>query len=264
MSQLTQIIAASRRRGGFNPFTLSPALWLDATDATTLYNATTGGSLVAADGEILRWEDKSGNARHATQGGAGLRPIRKTAIVNGLDVARFDGSNDYMSTVAFSGNETWWRTVVFKSLNDAQYDVVIGWGENYDTPRPGADYIAVNAAKIEVSQNGAITTSKLSQKVSTTAVVAISTGFNIVTQICNGTNAGHSVRVNGAVQATTNLFANDPGTFSKVSTSYGIGAFRLGASPGNCEIAEILHIPGSATGVTDLEAHLANKYGIAI
>lgn len=72
-------------------------LHLDASDASTLYDATTGGSLVAADGSVARWEDKSGNGRHATQGTAGNRPARKTAIQNGLDVLRFDGTDDFLS-----------------------------------------------------------------------------------------------------------------------------------------------------------------------
>jgi hypothetical protein len=75
-------------------------LWLDASDASTLYDATTGGSLVAADGGVARWEDKSGNARHMTQGTSGSRPARKTAIQGGLDVLRFDGSNDFMSVAS--------------------------------------------------------------------------------------------------------------------------------------------------------------------
>ena len=72
-------------------------LWLDASDASTLYDATSGGSLVAADGGVARWEDKSGNARHATQGTSGSRPLRKTAVQGGRDVLRFDGSNDSLS-----------------------------------------------------------------------------------------------------------------------------------------------------------------------
>jgi hypothetical protein len=72
-------------------------LWLDASDASTLYDATTGGSLVAADGGVARWEDKSGNGRHATQATSGSRPARKTAIQNSLAVLRFDGSDDRMS-----------------------------------------------------------------------------------------------------------------------------------------------------------------------
>lgn len=73
-------------------------LWLDGSDAATLYDSTSGGSLVAADGAIARWEDKSGNFRHATQGVLANRPTRKTATQNGLDVARFTGGHWLVST----------------------------------------------------------------------------------------------------------------------------------------------------------------------
>jgi hypothetical protein len=91
---ILNIIGPSRRR--FNPLSLSPAIWLDASDASTLYDATTGGSLVAVDGEIARWEDKSGNSRHMTQTASASRPLRKSALQNGKDVALFDGTNDFM------------------------------------------------------------------------------------------------------------------------------------------------------------------------
>jgi hypothetical protein len=71
-------------------------LWLDSSDANTLYDATTGGSLVAADGSVARWEDKSGNARHFTQSNATFRPARKTNQQNGLDTILLDGSNDHL------------------------------------------------------------------------------------------------------------------------------------------------------------------------
>lgn len=70
-------------------------LWLDASAAETLFDATTGGSLVAADGTVKRWEDKSGNNRHATEATNG--PQRKTAVQGGKDVLRFDGTNDKLS-----------------------------------------------------------------------------------------------------------------------------------------------------------------------
>jgi hypothetical protein len=72
-------------------------LWLDAADAGTLYDATSGGSLVATDGGVARWEDKSGNGRHATQSTGLNRPLRKAAVQNSRDVLRFDGSNDSLS-----------------------------------------------------------------------------------------------------------------------------------------------------------------------
>jgi len=96
--------AEALKRAGTWPFAFtSPSsiaglqLWLDAAAPETLFDATTGGSLVAADGGVARWEDKSGNARHATQGTAANRPTRKTAQQNGLDALLFDGSNDAFS-----------------------------------------------------------------------------------------------------------------------------------------------------------------------
>ena len=76
-------------------------LWLDASDSATLFDATSGGSAVAADGGVARWEDKSGNSRHATQGTSANRPARKTAIQGGMDVLRFDGSNDVLTSSDF-------------------------------------------------------------------------------------------------------------------------------------------------------------------
>jgi hypothetical protein len=100
--------AESLKRGGtwpvafVNPTQLSGLqLWLDASDATTLFDATSGGSLVAADGGVARWEDKSGNARHATQGTSANRPLRKTTVQGGKDVLRFDGSNDFLTSTDF-------------------------------------------------------------------------------------------------------------------------------------------------------------------
>lgn len=63
----------------------------------TLYDATSGGSLVASGGSIARAEDVSGNGNHATQGTSGDRPVRQVNAQNGLDAARFDGSSDYLN-----------------------------------------------------------------------------------------------------------------------------------------------------------------------
>jgi len=77
-------------------------LWLDASDASTLYDATTGGSLVSANGAVARWEDKSGNSRHATQSTSGYRPLRKTAQQNGLAALEFSASSN--QRIAVSGS----------------------------------------------------------------------------------------------------------------------------------------------------------------
>jgi hypothetical protein len=72
-------------------------LWLDASDASTLFDATSGGSAVAVDGAVARWEDKSGNARHATQTTSSQRPLLKLNS-SGQRVVRFDGLVTFLRT----------------------------------------------------------------------------------------------------------------------------------------------------------------------
>lgn len=69
-------------------------LALDASIPTSLYDATSGGSLVAADAGVARWEDQSGSARHMTQATSGNRPLRRLAGLSGGASLDFDGSND--------------------------------------------------------------------------------------------------------------------------------------------------------------------------
>jgi hypothetical protein len=71
---------------------------LDAADSSTLFDATAGGSLVTTDGSaVARWNDKSGNNRHATQATVNARPLLKTNIKNGRNVLRFDATNDKLT-----------------------------------------------------------------------------------------------------------------------------------------------------------------------
>lgn len=89
-------------------------LWLDGADANTVYDATTGGNLVAAGNAVARWEDKSTNALHYTQGTANNRPLYVTG--GGLD---FDGSNDQLQATngsnALQGKTTHSVFIVFNA-----------------------------------------------------------------------------------------------------------------------------------------------------
>jgi hypothetical protein len=78
------------------PLTISGLqLWLDASDSSTLFDGTIGGSLVTSDGAaVARWVDKSGNGRNLIQATANARPLLKTGIKNGRNIISFDGTND--------------------------------------------------------------------------------------------------------------------------------------------------------------------------
>ncbi len=91
-----QAPVATPALGAFNPLSLSPVMWLDASDANGLYDELIGGAPVAADGPIARWQDKSGAGHHAMQGGLSARPVKKLGMLNGLPVVRFNGIDQLM------------------------------------------------------------------------------------------------------------------------------------------------------------------------
>ncbi len=106
---------------GFNPLSLSPALWLDASDSSTLFDATVGGNLVAAGGAVARWEDKSGNGRHITQSTLANRPIRSVSSLGGRDTLFFDGVNDFMSSISLPASQVVHWLGVFIPQSKAAY-----------------------------------------------------------------------------------------------------------------------------------------------
>lgn len=82
----------------WTPALVSTALWLDASDASTL-------SVDMSDG-VSQWDDKSGNGRHVGQSTAGNRPALHASAHNGLDIIRFDGSNDALSFLSAFAQES--------------------------------------------------------------------------------------------------------------------------------------------------------------
>ncbi len=99
MRQVAKYYVLSPKTQPFSPLDLSPALWLDASDATTI---------TASSGAVSEWRDKSGNARHATQATAAAQPTTGTATLNGLNVIDFDGSGDVLaSALATSAVNNW-------------------------------------------------------------------------------------------------------------------------------------------------------------
>jgi len=78
---------------GFSPLELSPVLWLDASDATTI---TSSGSPAT----VSQWNDKSGNGYNVTQATGANQPTTGTRTQNGLNAIDFDGTNDQLRSGA--------------------------------------------------------------------------------------------------------------------------------------------------------------------
>jgi hypothetical protein len=77
----------------FDPLSLSPVAWWDASDDSTITEVS---------GRISDWDDKSGNGWDLTQSTAGSRPSYTTAAINGLNVAEWpaDPRYDFMTSAS--------------------------------------------------------------------------------------------------------------------------------------------------------------------
>lgn len=81
----------------FSPSSIAGlALWLDGNDTATLFDATSGGSQVVADGAVARWADKAESNYQVTQGTANNRPLLRVAGLGGKPALEFDGTDDWL------------------------------------------------------------------------------------------------------------------------------------------------------------------------
>ena len=232
---------------GFDPLSLSPAMWLDASDTNTLYDATTGGALVAANGAVARWQDKSGNARHATQATAGARPLRKDAMLNGKPVLRFDGVNDGMAhTLGIVGDNTVF--MVARSYQATSDSRVI-----FSATAPNT---ALNGTIREDSPSGQWGSFRVEGP--RTGGQSLRGAYKIISSQSVGVNG--SLTTNGSV---TNFTSSGFYTDANARMAIGFNTFNS-TEQCNCDIAEILVFP-TALSTTDraaVESYLNAKWAV--
>jgi hypothetical protein len=232
-------LPASYSQTAFNPLSLSPALWLDGADATTLYDAPSGGALVAPLGVVARWEDKSGNGKHATQATAALRPTRTTAA-NGLGGVKFNDIDQGMATALFLANPFTLFFVCSQKSYVTGYSRVIQAMDfnNLISPiRPAnACYVAgdVRSPSWAVEDEVTVTT------------LAAATGQNF------------KLSKNSLDITTASLLSTSWGTLS-------LGATGFYAEPARANILELLAFPTALSAPTTLqvESYLKSKWSVA-
>jgi hypothetical protein len=243
---------AFRGGGAFDPTSIAGLeLWLDAADSTTLFDATSGGSLPGDAGNVKRWEDKSGNARHATE--ATNCPIRKTGIQNGLDVVRFSFSpRKYLTTAAFGGFNSFDCYVVatgFSSPQGEQFGRLVAC-PNFDIIRSYWD------------SDGTMITETPSWTVGLTPNVKVPLDVSLIMVNIKGNHGSPGTRSFSLNQGNTTI-----GT--PTSTDPGSGIFKINARADNIQssggdFCEIVYY-NSLLGTSDREAvesYLMTKWGI--
>jgi hypothetical protein len=220
----------------FTPADVSPALWLDASDASTF---TYSSGVV-----VSQWNDKSGNARHVSQGTVASQPSRQTNVLNSLPVVRFDSTGKVLEGPSFVNGKTLSIFVVVKRTTDTSVAGVICAGENDETRPLQVDirntFLAVQN-DIHCVPSG---TSYRNGDSSSLGMGASPTSFAIVGHVCSTT-----VSISNSTAITIGAIRNnDGGTEFKF----------LG------DMAELI-ICESAVSSTDrqkIEGYLAWKWGL--
>jgi hypothetical protein len=86
---------AQIQRRLWTPQILAPALWLDASDISTISVAT----------GVSEWRDKSGKARHFSMATAGNQPLYVTNALNGRSVINFVSTDSLQTSTAIPFND---------------------------------------------------------------------------------------------------------------------------------------------------------------
>jgi len=189
----------------FNPLSLSPALWLDASDASTLYTDSGLTTLVSADGDpVGGWKDKSGNTKHALQASGTNKPLYKTNIKNSKSILRFDGTNDNLATSS--------TQAYFKFLHATAGTVFVVFQTNPAITNPNTIYTIIDNCN-----------------------VAGSTGFVFFFDDRSGNSRNNSVGNAGGQGATYNFTYNATNNVTNTGTWYTVTSKLAGqdATPAN-------------------------------
>ena len=236
----------------FSPADLSPALWLDASDTSTI-TISTGSS-------VSNWADKSGNGYDMEQLTSTNQPDSGTRTLNGLNVIDFDGSNHFLD----GGDILDLGTDAFSSFAVIQFDDT-GKGSPYGKHIAGS----TDGRYGLLRDSGSLTAMYDSNpgNTSSASVANTSTNVMLVSTILNrdGAFSTHKLRIDGTEEASVSF--TDPGTSWDTSAPWRVGRYGISTNwDFDGVVAEIVMLPRTATiqEVSQIEFYLADKWGIQI
>jgi hypothetical protein len=236
----------------FSPMNIAGlVLWLDAADASTLFQADNGTTPAVADADpVGYWGDKSGNGKHAIQAVAGSRPALKLAQQNGKNVVRFDGNSDSLSIAGVTLSSF----AIFAVMKNSTNSVLMEHSANASANN-GHYFYSNNSGSLTVRRGG-------SSHNTTAGVNWGNTGSTILmTGEFQGTLVNTILRVNGSSVGT--------GSGGDLTASTVTDTLYLGARAGSSlyltgdymEIVIYSPHPGAAA-ITTMEAYLNAKWSV--
>jgi hypothetical protein len=222
---------------GFSPLELSPALWLDASDTSTI---TASGGLVSA------WADKSGNSRNMSQSTSSVQPSY-TDTKNGLSVVTFGDTKRMFGSVWGPSTSAITIAAVIRSTTSSSQRVAFSLGSN--------NHMAVSTNTQYGKKVGGLIGGVEWLETSTSANQSWTV---LVVRRASSTN---TVRANGS-----NLTVTLGGSSTPVSASGNMWVGGDSVTPyGNWQVAEIVVVNGSSlsgSSLTNLETYLNAKWAV--
>jgi len=214
----------------FSPLDLTPALWLDASDESTLSGP--GG------GAVSTWSDKSGNGNELTQATSANQPTTGTRTMNGLNVLDF--SSDALSLAGFT--------------TTSPYTVIAVFAPDTNT---GTQYIWAADGATAVGYTGNDVFNLLNDGLVINGSSVGTFGQELV--LWENDGAGSQIRRNGSVYASGTV-----GTVGMGEINIGNRDDFNRAFDGT--IAEVIVVDGTLTAdqISATETYLADKWGISI
>ena len=223
------------KAAAFSPLDLSPVLWLDASDTSTI---------TESGGAVSQWDDKSGNGNDVVQATAAAQPTTGTRTINGLNVIDFDGSADYLRTASASSTITSPLSMfVVSHVDSGNQDMLI----DSRTAASRITFFYQSATNLRIIATNTVSIAG-----------ANTTGVDhILTAVVNG--ASSEILVDAATYGT-----GDAGAAKNYEPAT-IGANYLNSYLLDGAIGEVVVVPTVDSGdIAAMHSYLADKWGITI
>jgi len=241
--------------GVFDPSTISGlTAWYDASDAATLYSASSGGSLVTADAaSVLRWQDKSGNSHHLINSTSGEAPVLKTSLINSRNAIRFDGTDDRLIASALNLTSASASTLVavMKFRSSSGFAIAVAFGTQSSF---GAHTIEKNRSSSRFSFSAGSYT--LGSEYSIGAAAPNTNTNSLASVFSSGTLTSY---VNNTQDATGSVVAS-----LSSGSGLSVGGYFANGYNADIDACEILYYNRAITSTErgDLHGYLASKWGL--
>jgi hypothetical protein len=229
------VVSVAHGKGGlpFSPLDLSPVLWLDASDTSTISETA---------GAVDTWSDKSGNGNDVTEATADKQPTTGANTLNGSNVIDFSSSS--LGNASFAVSQPF--TVFFVAEPDGNHGGFLFDEINLGTRVTMSHYWGANTVRIDAGT-----------AVDSGVVLSAATA-TLFRATFNSTSS--SIFVDGSSVASGDAGTNDLDSGIRMGSGWNKNDGYTGA------IAEIIFVNGTLTAsqIADTETYLAAKWGITI